>query len=110
MLREMLALYADPNDSSAVRQIDGVRSISYQPVVRRMPVKGPITYGRGLEIALTLDDSAFEGAGIVALGAVMERFFARYVSINSFAQTRVRSVVRGNIKSWPVRAGSRQII
>jgi type VI secretion system protein ImpG len=110
MLREMLTLYADPNDSGATRQIDGVRSIRYRPVVRRMPVAGPISYGRGLEIALTLDDGAFEGSGILSLGAILDRFFARYVSINSFAQTRLQSVVRGDIKTWPVRAGSRPII
>jgi type VI secretion system protein ImpG len=110
MLREMLTLYADPNDAGATRQIDGVRSIRYRPVVRRMPVAGPISYGRGLEIALTLDDGAFEGSGILSLGAILDRFFARYVSINSFAQTRLQSVVRGDIKTWPVRAGSRPII
>jgi type VI secretion system protein ImpG len=110
MLRDMLVLYADPNDSAAARQIEGVRSVSYQPVVRRMPIAGPISYGRGLEITLTLDDAAFEGTGIVSLGGVLDRFFARYVSINSFAQTRIQSAARGDIKTWPVRTGSRQVI
>jgi type VI secretion system protein ImpG len=110
MLRDMLMLYADPNDSAAARQIDGVRSVSYQPVVRRMPIAGPISYGRGLEISLTFDDAAFAGSGILSLGGVLDRFFARYVSINSFAQTRIQSATRGDIKTWPVRTGSRQII
>ena len=52
---------------------------------------GPTSYGRGLEISLTLDDAAFEGMGIVPLASVLEQFFARYVSLNSFTQTRVRS-------------------
>ncbi len=110
MLRDMLALYADPNDSSSWRQIEGVQKVSYQPVVRRMPTSGPISYGRGLEITVTLDDAAFEGAGIVPLGTVLDRFFARYVSLKSFTQTRMKSVLRGEIKTWPVRLGRRQLI
>ena len=109
MLRDLLALYPDPNDSAAARQIEGVRSVGYKPVVRRMPTPGPISYGRGLEIAVTLDDGAFEGSGIIALASVLERFFARYVSINSFTQMRVHSATRGEVKAWPVRTGRRQI-
>src|SRR5262249_45997025 len=105
MLRDMLALYADSKDAAVQRQIEGVRTISYQPVVRRMPIAGPICYGRGLEISLTLDDVAFEGTGIVTLAHVLERFFAGYVSLNSFTQTRLYSAARGEIKTWPVRLG-----
>ena len=110
MLREMLMLYADANESAVMRQIEGVRTISYRPVVRRMPVAGPMSYGRGLDISVTLDDASFEGAGIVLLAAVLDRFFARHVSVNSFTQTRVMSTSRGEIKAWPVRMGRRQIV
>jgi type VI secretion system protein ImpG len=109
-LRELLALYAESNDASARRQIDGVSQVSYQPVVRRIPILGPISYGRGLEITLVLDDSSFEGAGVLVLASVLERFFARYVSLNSFTQLRLRSTARGAVKAWPVRIGCRQII
>jgi type VI secretion system protein ImpG len=110
MLRDLLALYADPNDAAAVRQVEGVRHVSYSPVVRRIPMVGPISYGRGLEIALTVDDASFEGAGVVALGSVLERFFARYVSLNSFTQMRLQTTARGAVKTWPVRVGCRQMI
>ena len=110
VLRDLLALYADPNDAAAMRQVEGVRSVSYNPVVRRIPMLGPISYGRGLEIALTVDDASFEGAGVVALGSVLERFFARYVSLNSFTQMRLQSTARGAVKTWPVRVGCRQLI
>ena len=110
MLRDLLALYPDPNDSAAARQIEGVRSVGYEPVVRRMPIQGPISYGRGLEISVTFDDGAFEGAGVTVLASVLERFFARYVSINSFTQMRLHSTTRGEVKAWPVRTGRRQIV
>ncbi len=91
----------------AQRQVDGVRRVSHKTVVRRIPGGGPITYGRGIQIGVTLDDSAFEGLGTLRLGAVLERFFARHVSINSFVETRLQSAARGEIKQWPVRTGSR---
>jgi type VI secretion system protein ImpG len=63
-----------------------------------------------LRITLTLDDAAFEGAGLLPLATVLESFFSRYVSINSFVQLRVQSAARGEIKQWPVRLGSRHIL
>ena len=110
MLRGMLALYADPNDAAMARQIEGVRAIQCNPVVRRIPGAGPACYGRGLEVSVVVDDGAFEGIGVMPLAGVLERFFARYASINSFTQTRVRSSLRGDIKTWPVRVGCRQVI
>ncbi len=104
-LREMLSLYCHTSDLNAQRQIEGVRSIASAPVTRRMPSPGPITFGRGLQITVTLDDAAFEGTGAFVLGAVLSQFFAQYVSINSFTETVIRTVARGDIMRWPARGG-----
>ena len=104
-LRELLRLYCPINDLSAQGQIDGVRSISAQAIVRRLPVPGPITYARGLQVLLTLDDSAFEGSGAFLMGAVLEQFFTKYVSLNSFTETVIRTTRRGEIMKWPARVG-----
>src|SRR6201999_2910624 len=97
LLRDFLSLYTDRNDKVAARQIGGLKAISVVPVVRRMPVPGPISHGRGLLITLTLDDDAFEGTGILPLSGALERFFGRYVSLNSFTQLRLQSSARGEI-------------
>ncbi len=109
-LREMLTLYCDAFDSSALRQIEGVKAVSSQPIVRRIPVPGPITFGRGLEITLTCDDGAFEGTGAFLLGAVMQQFFARYVSVNSFTETVLRTLERNEVARWPALLGTRQTL
>ena len=108
-LREMLSLYCDPNDAAALRQIEGVKSVSSAQIVRRLPVPGPITFGRGLEIALTCDDSAFEGTGAYLIGAVLQHFFARYASVNAFTETVLRTLERNEVARWPARLGTRQI-
>ena len=106
-LRELLSLYSGLGDAGVRKQIDGVRSVSVEPVVRRLPGAGPICYGRGLNIKLALDEAAFEGTGVFLLGAVLEQFFARYVSINSFTETVLRTPGRGEIMRWPARTGRR---
>jgi type VI secretion system protein ImpG len=109
-LREMLKLYADPDDRQTLKQVDGIRGISYRPVIRRVEMPGPITFARGLEITVLFDEAAFEGQGVFVLGAVLEQFFARYVSLNSFTETVVTTQQRKEIMRWPVQIGRRQIL
>jgi len=109
-LREMLTLYCDEFDSAARRQIEGVKAVSSKSVVRRIPVPGPIAFGHGLEITLTCDDGAFEGTGAFLLGSVMQHFFARYVSVNSFTETVLRTLERNEVARWTARLGKRQIL
>jgi type VI secretion system protein ImpG len=109
-LREMLRLYADPNDRQTLKQIDGIRSVQYQSIVRRVQAPGPITFARGLEITVQFDEAAFEGQGVFVLGGVLEQFFAKYVSLNSFTETVIRTQQRKEIMRWPAQIGKRQIL
>jgi len=105
-LREILSLYCDRHDAGAQRQIEGLKSVQARPIVRRIPVPGPITFGRGLEITLTCEENAFEGTGAYLLGAVLRQFFARYVSINSFTETVLRTVERNEVARWTACPGA----
>lgn len=109
-LRELLALYADFSDPAVRKQIDGVLSVRSRNVVRRVDIAGPIVFGRGLEITTRFDEAAFEGGGVFLFGAVLERFFARYASLNTFTETVVESTDRGEVMRWPIRIGNRQTI
>ena len=109
-LRELLSLYADLTDPGARKQIEGIRATACAGITRPLPVPGPTTFGRGMEISLTCDETAFEGSGVFLLGAVLERFFAKYVSLNSFTETVLRTIQRGEIMRWRTRAGRRKIL
>ncbi len=109
-LREMLRLYAPPGAQMAARQLDALQSVSSTPVVRRIPGAGPVCAGRGLQVTITLDETPFAGASGVLLGAVLDRFFAKYVSINGFTETVLRSPDRGEIMRWPMRLGQRALL
>lgn len=106
-LRELLTLYADFTDPAILKQIEGVVSVASKNVVRRVASNGPIVFGRGLEIAVALEEAAFEGSGIFVFGAVLDHFFARHASINTFTETVIRSTDRGEIMRWPIRIGQR---
>lgn len=108
-LRETLALFADMSDAIVERRIRGVRSVDSRPIIRRM--RGPAGVGaaRGIEIVVLLDEQAFEGTGAFLLGAVLERFYAEYASVNHFTQTVIRTIERGEIMRWPARAGARRL-
>lgn len=109
-LRQMLRLYASEGDATHQRLIDGLRSIVQKQTVRRLPMPGPIAFGRGVELELTVDEMAFQGSSAFLLGCVLERFFARHVSLNSFTETRVQSLTRGTIMSGRPRCGARLVL
>lgn len=109
-LRQMLALHAVAGDAGMAKQIEGLRSVRVKPLVRRFPVPGPLTFGRGLQIELEVDELAFQGGSAFLFGMVMEQFFARHVSINAFTETVLRSASRGEVGRWVPRRGERAIL
>ncbi len=114
-LREFLELYADladvdVNESTSRRQVQGVRRVAVVPRTRRLPVAGPIVFARGLEIQLTVDETAFAGASAFLLGAVLEQLFGRLASMNTFTELVLVSEARGEIKRWPPRMAARQLV
>lgn len=109
-LRELLGLFADLSDLVTERRIRGVRGITSRPIVRRLRQENGFNAARGIEITVSLDEKAFEGNGIMLLGAMLDRFFAEYASINSFTETVIMSLQRGLVKRWPPRSGSGRLL
>ena len=118
-LREILGLYAPSTNATAQKHIDGIRSVSVDRVVRRLPQATrsttanrpaphePLAFGRGLQISLEVDDLAFEGASAYLLGSVLDQYFSRYASINAVTETVLRSPSRGEITRWAPHWGAR---
>ena len=98
---DILRLFAPLSDNAADRQAQSVRAVSTRPVVRRLQQKSGTGVARGLEVTITLDDKAFEGASAFLLGAVLDRFLAEYASINHFTQCVIATTERGTIMKWP---------
>jgi len=109
-LRELVGIYAPVGDRTVEKQIEGMVSVTSRPIVRRMSDGVLSTAVRGLELKLGFDDSFFEGTSVYLLGSVLERFFRRYVTINSFTETVLHTQQRGEIARWKPETGLGRII
>ena len=109
-LREMLMLYAGQVDEARRAQVQGLLSVSSRPVTRRLPMAGPIAFGRGLEITLTIDPGAFQGHSAFLFGAVLAQYLARHVEVNHFVETVLKTTGGAEIMRWRPRCGTRPIL
>ena len=109
-LRELVGIYAPAGDRVLAKQLEGITGIASRPIVRRMADEVLSTAVRGLEITLTFDESNFEGSSAYLLGAVLERFFRKSVTINSFTETVLKTQQRGEIARWTPAAGLGRMI
>jgi type VI secretion system protein ImpG len=100
-LRELLRLYANSDTSALARQIEALSSVQGA---------GPAAAGRGLEVTLTMDDGPVGGTQGILLASVLDRFFAKYVSINAFTETVLRTPERGEVMRWRMQAGQRPVL
>lgn len=109
-LREILALHATQADSEMRRHIDALRSVRTRQIVRRLPTAGPVTFGRGIEATIEIDETALGGTGAFLMGSALREYFARHVSLNSFVETALNVMGRGEVMRWRAQIGSRPIV
>jgi type VI secretion system protein ImpG len=106
-LRELLSLYARLGADGSNAQVGAIQKLKVTGINRRVPGRGPIVFGRGVQLDLLVDEIPLAGESPWLLGAVLEQFFARHVSINSFTEFALHSTQRGQIASWQPRIGRR---
>ena len=107
MLRAMLGLYATMPGHPLVRQSEGLNAITAEQITRRIPGGGPLAFGRGVAVRLSMNDRAFDGGSPFLLASVLEYYLAAHVSINSFVETHLELADRAEIFKWPTRFGRR---
>lgn len=107
LMREMLGLYASLGDPVVARHADAIVATQVRALNRRLPVAGPLVFGRGVVVDLTLDERPFAGGSPYLFGAVLEQFLSRHVSMNMFCELNLSSTTRGRIAAWPPRWGGR---
>jgi type VI secretion system protein ImpG len=90
-LRETLGLYAKVSDDTRIAEIGGLKSVHSKAITRRLPMSGPIAFGRGVEVTLEVDELAFHGGSPFLFGAVLAQWLRRHSSANSFVETALRS-------------------
>ena len=109
-LKKLLTLMTDTNSHAQSKQIDGIIGMKMAKISARLPFDGPLCFARGVEITITIDETAYQGSSAFMLGMVLDTFFAQYVGTNSFSKLVLHSSNCSEIHQWPIRIGSRSAI
>lgn len=107
-LQEILRLY---DSGGTFHQAEGIRSIASSPGFARVMSDYGISFARGTQVEMELDEERFVGSGVFLFSQVLERFFAMYASLNSFTQLTVRTPQRKEVlRRWPPRSGRKMLV
>jgi type VI secretion system protein ImpG len=109
-MRDLLSRFPQGKEPAVQRQIEALQDVSAQAVVRRHPVKGPIAFSRGVEVRLTVDELGHAGGSAFLFGAAMHQYLLRHASMNSFVETVLVSLTRGEVARWKPARGTRPVI
>lgn len=109
-LRELLGLFVRSDDADALRRVEALRAARMRSATRRLPLAGPLVFGRTLECEIEVDDEAFAPSSPLLLGMVLDRVLAQYVSVNTCSRLCLHSTQRGALWSGPMRMGTRSVV
>ncbi|WP_407312697.1 type VI secretion system baseplate subunit TssF [Pseudomonas sp. nanlin1] len=110
VLLELLSLYNHRNTTAMRKQINGVVSVSSEPIVARIGHPRP-SFVRGVGVTLTLDETQYTGSGVFLFAMVLDRFFGQYCSLNSFTQLTLCTLQREKrVAQWPPRTGDQPLV
>ena len=109
-LRDLLGNFPQGSQPGVQRQIEALQHVSARAVVRRHPSPGPIAFGRGIEIELTVDELGHAGGSAFLFGAAMHHYLSRHASMNSFVETVLVSLRRGEVMRWKPALGARPVL
>jgi type VI secretion system protein ImpG len=106
-LQAILELYDPTGSDSSRRQIEGIRDVRSDRMVR--VVNGALC--RGMRVTVDFDREHYVGTSPYLLAAVLDRFLGLYASINSFTQLVARMPPDEEpLHSWPPRAGEQTLV
>jgi len=109
-LRDLLSRFPQGTDPAVRRQIEALQQVTTRPVVRRHPLPGPIAFGRGIEVQLTVDELGHAGGSAFLFGAALHNYLSRHASMNSFVETVLVSLTRGEVMRWKPSRGARPVL
>ena len=82
----MLRLYTQPGNALSQRQINGIVGLSHCAASAWLHDQHGAAYVRGVQISVTLDESAYVGASLHTFIVLLDHFFGLYVHLNSYTQ------------------------
>lgn len=110
-LREILSLYDALQSAENRNVIAAVLDVHSRAKAMRIVSGGLPGIVRGLEVSVRLDPARLKASGLYLFATVLERFVARYASVNSFIEFVVATDERSQeVRRWKPRAGDRTLV
>lgn len=110
VLKEILSVYSLLGDPSIALNVKAITRFSTKFKNMRIPCSGPMIFGRGIEVEITIDESRLHYSGIYLFASVVRGYILRHISINSFILMRVFSEQRGQVTTFSPVLGLRPSI
>lgn len=107
-LKDILSLYAFRDSPETKQLVDALIRIRADNTTARLGSGGMVP---GTDIELEFDPVGIDRPSAFLFGAVLDRFFSLYTSVNSF--TRLSVSMKGQSKpiaTWPARAAERPLL
>ncbi|WP_322846749.1 type VI secretion system baseplate subunit TssF [Pseudomonas sp. B33.4] len=103
-LKEILHLHNLRDETSALRQIEGLLQLNCERVIGHVGADAWRGWRNGLEVQLQLDPQHFVGSSAVLFSAVLAQFFSLYATANRFVRTVLMQSDK-EVKAWQPQAG-----
>ncbi len=107
--KKILHLYVFPQSrdkgmvAANIKRIEGIMDFGIEQEDRL--IRGMVIRGEKITVSVVRD--AFASMGdVVVFGAVIDEFFSRYSSINSYTRLILKETISGETFSWPPRIGN----
>jgi len=110
--KKILQLYVFPESrdkgavSANLKRIQGILDFNIEHEDRL--IKGMVVRGEKITITLSKDNFASMG-DVVIFGSVINEFFSRYSSINSYTRLIINETISGESFSWLPRIGNKHL-
>jgi type VI secretion system protein ImpG len=110
-LKEVLSLYAGDMQGGQELEINSLKDMHCETVLRRITQEGWRGFVKGTSVTLTIDDNGSPAFGSLLFMSVLAHFFGLYSHINSFAELSVKTTNKEGVwKQWPPINGTQKLL
>ncbi len=110
-LKEALVLYAGDMQGGQELEINSLKYMHCETVLRRITQEGWRGFVKGTSVTLTIDDNGSPAFGALLFMSVLAHFFGLYAHINSFAELTIKNAHKEGVwKKWPPINGTQKLL
>ena len=100
IIKKLLMRYAGINSKYDMKQIESIKSIKSEQIVKRLNSVNGLTTVRGIQISIEFDDDFYIESNHFILEMILNSIFQESAPINTFVETIMLSRKHGEMSRW----------